>query len=212
MSDADRVLSQLIHDLRTPLGIAHGYLRLVRDQKLTSAEEREKALAGTQQALSTISRLCADASGFLDGALDGGDTPPIRAGAGALIERVSTVVQAEGVTIRSVAIPDGSIAAGTSLDRLGEAIARLLLARKERPAGAVVRFGAAGGELIFEWTAQDEVGPVRASVDDRPFDPWQSRLGLSVALAHRIVTHLGGRVWTRDGTTAVGLPLESGDS
>ena len=212
MSDADRVLSQLIHDLRTPLGIAHGYLRLVRDQRLTSPEEREKALAGTQQALSTISRLCADASGFLDGALEGGDAPAIRAAAGALIERVSAVVQAEGVAIRSVAIPDGSIAAGTSLDRLGDAVARLLLARKKRPAAAHVRIGAAGGELAFEWATQDEVGPVRASEDERPFDPWQSRLGLSVALAHRIVTHLGGRVWTRDGTIAVGLPLEIGDS
>lgn len=212
MSDADRVLSQLIHDLRTPLGIAHGYLRLVRDQRLTSPEEREKALAGTQQALSTISRLCADASGFLDGALDGGDAPSIRAAAGALADRVSAVVQAADVGARSVAIPDGSIAAGTSLDRLAEAIGRLLLARRERPAGVVVRIGAAGGELRFEWAAQDEVGPVRASQDERPFDPWQSRLGLSVALAHRIVTHLGGRVWTRDGTTGVGLPLESGDS
>lgn len=211
MSDADRVLSQLIHDLRTPLGVAHGYLRLVRDQRLTSSEEREKALAGTQQALSTISRLCADASGFLDGGLDG-EAPPVRAAAGALAERVSAVVQAEGIAVRSVAIPDGSISAGTSLDRLADAVSRLLLAKKTRPAGAVVRIGAGGGELTFDWAAQDEVGPVRASVDERPFDPWQSRLGLSVALAHRIVTHLGGRVWTRDGTTGVGLPLESGDS
>jgi signal transduction histidine kinase len=211
MSDVERVLSQLIHDLRTPLGVAHGYLRMVRDQKLAAPEDREKALAGTQQALSTMSRLCADASAFLDGGASG-DGPAVRAAAAALAERVSAVVHESGIMVRSVAIPDGSISAGTSLDRLADAIGRLLLARKERPAGAIVRIGAAGGELTFDWGGQDEVGPVRASMDEQPFDPWQSRQGLSVALAHRIVTNLGGRVWTRDGTTGIGLPMETGDS
>jgi signal transduction histidine kinase len=211
MSDAERVLSQLIHDLRTPLGVAHGYLRMVRDQRLGSPEQREKALAGTQLALGTISRLCADASAFLD---DGpaGDTAAARTPARTLVERVSAVVHEAGVPVRSVVIPDGSIAAGTSLDRLVDAVGRLLLARKERPAGAGVRIGAANGELTFDWAVQDEVGPVHASTDERTFDPWESRQGLSVALAHRIVTRLGGRVWTRSGTTGVGLPLESGDS
>jgi len=208
MSDVERVLSQLIHDLRTPLGIAHGYLRMLQDQRLASPEDREKALAGTQQALGTMSRLCADASAFLDDAA----ASPVRSPALALTERVSAVVQEAGVPVRSVAIPDGSIRAGTSLDRLADAIGRLLIARKAPPAGLGVRIGAANGELTFDWAAQDEVGPVRASMDERPFDPWESRQGLSVALAHRIVTHLGGRVWIRDGTTGIGLPLETGHS
>jgi signal transduction histidine kinase len=211
MSDAERVLSLLIHDLRTPLGVATGYLRLVRDQRLASPEERDRALTGMHHALGTISRLCSDASAFLDDG-QGPQAPASRVAASTLAERVSAVVQAAGIAVRSVAIPDGKVAAGTSLDRLADAIGRLLMGRKDFPAGLAVRIGAGGGELTFDWAAQDEVGAVRASMDQRPFDPWQSRQGLSVALAHRIVTHLGGRVWTLDGTTGIGLPLETRDT
>jgi signal transduction histidine kinase len=48
---------------------------------------------------------------------------------------------------------------------------------------------------------------------EQPFDPWQSSMGLGVALAHRLVTALGGRVWIAgDGLAlALSLPMETGN-
>src|SRR3954470_12600639 len=118
MTDAERVLAALIHDVRTPLGVAHGYLRLVRTDKLPSAEDRERALAGTQDALAKISRLCQEAGGFLEDARPG----PARASARQLSERVAAVLAERGVAVAAPELPEGTINVGTSVDRAADAI------------------------------------------------------------------------------------------
>ena len=95
MTDAERVLAVLIHDVRTPLGVAHGYLRLVRTDKLPSPEDRDRALAGTQDALAKISRLCQDAGGFLEDPRPGA----VRAPARQLADRVAAVLAERGVAV-----------------------------------------------------------------------------------------------------------------
>jgi signal transduction histidine kinase len=126
MTDAERVLAVLIHDVRTPLGVAHGYLRLVRADKLPSPEDRERALAGTQDALAKISRLCQEAGGFLEDPRPG----TARASARQLSERVAAVLADRGVAVGALEPPDGSINVGTSMDRAAEAIATLLSRRR----------------------------------------------------------------------------------
>src|SRR5215204_2598840 len=105
MTDAERVLAVLIHDVRTPLGVAHGYLRLVRTDKLPTAEDRDRALAGTQDALAKISRICQDAGGFLEEPPTGGAPAPARQ----LAERVAAVLAERGVSVGGLAPPDGSV-------------------------------------------------------------------------------------------------------
>jgi signal transduction histidine kinase len=61
MTDTERILQALLHDVRTPLGVAQGYLRLLREQRLETPEERERALSGASEALGRISRLCDEA-------------------------------------------------------------------------------------------------------------------------------------------------------
>ena len=51
MTDAERVLRILLHDLRTPIGVAQGYLRMMQDGRLTEAAETERAVAKALQAL-----------------------------------------------------------------------------------------------------------------------------------------------------------------
>jgi signal transduction histidine kinase len=210
MTDAERVLSVLIHDLRTPLGVAHGYLRLIRGNKLPSADDRDKALASTQDALARISRLCQDASGFLEetsGAAAG------RTSASDLAGRVSVALAERGVTIADPPEVVGSVEVGASVDRAAEAIATLLAIRCGRTAAAVVTVQGTPGELRFD------CGPAGANrvldAAAQPFDPWRVAPGLSVALAHRLVVALGGRVWTaKDGLAlALSLPrMESGNA
>jgi K+-sensing histidine kinase KdpD len=66
--EIEKILGRLIHDLRTPLGVAMGYVRLIKDDRLASAEERDRALANTIEALGRIWRLCEEAEGSLTAA------------------------------------------------------------------------------------------------------------------------------------------------
>src|SRR3954452_13626952 len=143
MTDAERVLAVLIHDVRTPLGVAHGYLRLVRTDKLPSAEDRERALAGTQDALAKISRLCQEAGGFLEDAPPG----PARGSARQLSERVAAVLAERGVAVAAPELPEGTINVGTSVDRAADAIATLLSLRAGRTPGIVARIDAGAAAL-----------------------------------------------------------------
>jgi signal transduction histidine kinase len=211
MTDAERVLAVLIHDVRTPLGVAHGYLRLVRSDKLPSPEDRERALAGTQDALARISRLCQDAGGFLEDPQAG----TARASARQLADRVVAVLADRGVRVGDVELPEGSVNVGTSIDRAADAIATLLSLRTGRTPGSVARIEGTVEALRFACGPAAGGTPGAAlDGDERPFDPWQPSQGLGVALAHRLITALGGRVWTAGHglALAVSLPMETGNA
>jgi signal transduction histidine kinase len=51
MTDAERVLQILLHDLRTPIGVAQGYLRMMQDGRLTEAADTERAVTKALQRL-----------------------------------------------------------------------------------------------------------------------------------------------------------------
>ena len=65
--DAEKALNLLIHDLRAPLSVAQGYLRLLHQNRLDSDADRQRALAQTMEALGRISRLCDDAAAYVAG-------------------------------------------------------------------------------------------------------------------------------------------------
>lgn len=211
MTDAERALAVLIHDVRTPLGVAHGYLRLVRGDKLPTPEERDRALAGTQDALARISRLCQDASAFLE------DPPGPGAGRAPAVQlaaRVAAVLAERGMAVPETPAAAGTVAVGTSVDRTAEAIATLLAARAGKSPGAVVTIEGGPEALRFAcWTGnRDGAAGSAAPAGTQPFDPWQTSHGLGVIVAHRMVTALGGRVWSGDNGLALALamPMETG--
>ena len=211
MTDAERVLAVLIHDVRTPLGVAHGYLRLVRTDKLPSPEDRDRALAGTQDALAKIHACARTRAGSSRIRRPGA----VRAPARQLADRVAAVLAERGVAVSELEPPDGSVNVGTSVDRAAEAIATLLSLRAGRTPGIVARIDGTAAALRFACgpAADGAPGPALDG-DERPFDPWHSPQGLGVALAHRLITALGGRVWTAgDGLAlALAMPMESGNA
>ncbi len=196
MTEAERVLDLLIHDLRTPLGVAHGYLRLIREQRLTTADDRERAFAGTQQALARISRLCEEASAFL---AEPAGTAPGRAGVTLLVDRVTAHLREHGVSITAAA--DGSAATmivGAGVDRLAEAVSTVLRAMA-RSAPDGVRVETSERELRFVTTADPRV---------TAFDPWRGH-GLAVPLACRLIASVGGRVAGETaGAPTIAFPVE----
>jgi hypothetical protein len=207
MTDAERVLSLLIHDLRTPLGVAHGYLRLIRSDKLPTPDDRDRALASTQEALATISRLCAEASAFVAGELE----QTGRAPATALVERVASALSARGVPLTSAEPASGQATVGTSLDRAGDAIAALLGTGAKKGLAATALVQPVDGELRFACGPTPAPDPAALAGEGTPFDPWAASQGLTVVLAHRLLIGLGGRAWiSGDGrTVALSVRMET---
>ena len=195
MTDAERVLNLLIHDVRTPLGVAHGYLRLIREQRLTTPDDRDRALASTQQALGRISRLCEEASGFL---AEPTGAVPVRTSIAPLLERVVAQLREHGVTMTAPAIAGTStMTVGAGVDRLAEAVSTVLRAMaRNAPDG--VRVETSGAELRFIAAAGSHGGP---------FDPWRGH-GLAVPLACRLIASVGGRVGDAAGAPAIAFPVE----
>jgi signal transduction histidine kinase len=202
MTDAERVLNLLIHDLRTPLGVAHGYLRLIREQRLTTTDDRERALVGTQQALGRISRLCEEASAFL---ASPGEAAQVRASGTLIVDRVVAQLRGRGIEPRQVAAEAAgrvTMRVGAGVERLAEAVTTVL-ATTAGESGSAVRIETEGAELRF--VAAAETPPRAGAV---PFDPWRGH-GLAIPLACRLVESVGGRVASEQaGALTIVFPVE----
>ena len=76
-----QVLNTVAHEIRTPLAVSQGYLKLYLDGRLTNAEDQRRAFQQTREALGTLATLCNDMSKV--SALSEKPSP-------ALLERVAT--------------------------------------------------------------------------------------------------------------------------
>src|SRR6188508_3363326 len=55
-----QVLNTLAHEIRTPLAVSQGYLKLLIDGRLTNADDSRRAMEQTRQALGALATLCVD--------------------------------------------------------------------------------------------------------------------------------------------------------
>lgn len=83
-----QVLNTLAHEIRTPLAVSQGYLKLYVDGRLTTPDDQRRALMQTREALGVIAGLCADMSKV--SALSEAATP-------ALAERLDTSALVAGL-------------------------------------------------------------------------------------------------------------------
>jgi hypothetical protein len=58
--DLAQVLNTLAHEIRTPLAVSQGYLKLFLDGRLKDADETRKAMEQTRQALGALATYCMD--------------------------------------------------------------------------------------------------------------------------------------------------------
>jgi signal transduction histidine kinase len=208
-ADLIRAFNLLIHDLRAPLSVANGYLRLLREDRLPSPEDRDRAFGQTTDALGRISRLCADASTLVhsyEAAPPAGTRVPARL----LADQVSQAIQ-EQLPASIQSIPDNGMLRLASLDTVAGAIAAIVTAVagvRPRPDRRVT-IDACDEELRVLLGAADDhrllvEGPRQA------FDPWRGH-GLAIPCACRTVERNGGTVWAidgRQGVVGMALPLE----
>jgi len=57
-----QVLNTLAHEIRTPLAVSQGYVKLYLDGRLTNADDQRRAFEQTRTALGTLHTLCMDMS------------------------------------------------------------------------------------------------------------------------------------------------------
>ena len=208
--EIEKVLSLLIHDVRTPLGVAMGYVRLLKDLRLSTPEERDRALTRTITALGAIWRLCEEADGFL--APHFRNSPGI-VRAAALVDRLSTRIGPQRVQ-RAPGEADDHLFLRTTAgaDQLADAIDT-----------AASKLGRLHDDDRVFLTVEASATELRLVADDRarmgepvpmmaPVDPWQNGHGLGLPLACHVIGCASGRVLTSadpPGRVLITFPLES---
>ena len=211
VADIERLMQLLMHDIRSPLGVAQGYVSLLGGQTL-SADDRVRALRGVTDAIARISGLVDDVASLL-----APDETEGRWGfvdATMLCERVTIEAGRRGMHVASRDVCDGvRVRVGTSVDRLAEGITVVLRPPEKAHRGpvtpmtlAISRDEKELGFRIGRTGSLHSRGPELVE-----FDP--ATIGSVEHLkAHRQITSLQGRVWRKVGESracGVTLPLSA---
>lgn len=208
--DLDRALHLLVHDVRAPLSVAHGYLRLLRERRLASEAERERALAQAAESLGRISQICDDALAYA--ALKAHAAGPI-----ATVDAAEVFGQIAGHLAAGPAIDEPALPSTASLrvatpNDLVDAVCTVVLAvwqRYRRRPEVRLRASVTDAEMILLVGLPQEWDALGAGASDA-FDPWKGGHGLALPRACGVLALAGGRVWGMTGSHATGiaLPLE----
>jgi light-regulated signal transduction histidine kinase (bacteriophytochrome) len=197
-----------IHDLRAPLGVAQGYLRLLQQNKLEAEAERERALAQTMEALGRIGRLCEDANAFIaEPASTAGPVSTLQVAD--LVEQVQAAcaVRCPGLSVGAAGNALSGVVSAAHLDRVVQSLAVIFCAVRRATRNQSVRVSVLeeGKEARF-LLGCDEDRTALLSRSAEEFDPWRGGHGIALPLACRTVTDAGGRIWTfADGRGAIGI-------
>jgi len=206
------MMHRLLHDLRTPLGVAQGYLRLIRDGSLKTDADRDRALDQAASALGQVTRMFQEVAGYLDEEANAGRTPASAAAFAGRVEAVARehgfdVVQ-DGVETDAVMdLPFGLSASAGAVVRVFES------AMRRRPTGTstLLRVSASDAELQFVASSEAAQGQPESPAEikeikkTRPFDPWREP-GLDVALACERIARASGEIRS-DQASADGLAI-----
>ena len=213
--DISSVLHVLAHELRTPAGIAQGYLRMLLDEKLTEPADRRRALEQTQKALARVSELTAESSRLARWLQEQHGPPRASLDARALIARVVSEAGVEPpVRVKGDVAPSGVAIPTADDDALTAAIVSMVrvTARemKNQPCAIEVRLN--GNRtidvLIGSEPQLDALASGPDAPDAAPLALERGGVGLSMLMAAAILETHGGRHWTVGGLrTTVGIRL-----
>jgi len=221
-----RAISLAVHELRTPVTVVAGYLRmLLREQAGPLSEKQKKMLEEADRSCSRLGALVAEMSEF--GKLEGGELALANQEfdlAALAVELASGLHDGvdRGVQLESQAPAATEIRVAGDRTRIAAAVKALMQsAVRERvePGILSVRCFVAGHDKAARWAVL-AVGDEAAMPDlegaalEPPdaFDEWRGGLGLALPVARRVIEKHGGAVWCARGpaaraTAALRLPL-----
>ena len=93
-----QVLNTVAHEIRTPLAVSQGYLKLYLDGRLTNPDDQRRAFQQTREALGTLATLCNDMSKV--SALSEKPSPALleRVATAQFVERLKSASEVEGAS------------------------------------------------------------------------------------------------------------------
>jgi signal transduction histidine kinase len=207
--DADqvsRLLSLTSHELRSPLGVIRGYLKLLEKQDGTLTDQQKQVIAASLRASDRMAELLVEVSAFAH--LHCGDTPldkrPMTVAA-----LVDTVVAEQAARETGRAVERGAIPEATLLID-----ARLVTTALRSVAAAVAAAGRITDQSEPPAVRLDVAGaPLSGDITEVPLNMLRGGLGLRLPLAAAILEAHNGRIAEvhidgRLAGMAVWLPLQ----
>lgn len=214
--DISDILHVLAHELRTPVGIAHGYVRLLLDERIGEAADRRRALEQTQKALARLTALSHETTSLA--AWYERDEPGAqgRVTVREFVERLAAAEFAHPLTIEAPPVPGSLLLRGHDLPGVTDAVAGLVRATAREVRGETCRVSfhvadrhvdvLAGPESQLAALAQGPDAPAAG-----PIALERGGLGLTLIHAALVLDAHGAQQWTQNGsrqTAGIRLPLE----
>lgn len=219
-----QALSLAVHELRTPVTVVAGYLRmLLREQAGPLTAKQQKMLEEADRSCGRIAALVAEMSDL--GKLEGGrivmGSQELDISA-LLLELAGNMQQGRErdvqLELHGVARP---VVITGDRARLAAALTALMHAAvRERGTPGVIRAECSvvtdtdPGWVVVAIGDASVVGPLAAAARPAPpaFDEWRGGLGLVLPIARRVIEAHGGALWSADdaqsrGASALRLPL-----
>lgn len=207
-----KLLSLAVHELRTPITVVAGYIRMVLKERAGPiSEQQRKLLEEAEKSCGKLSALVAEMS----------DLSHLEEGSGAvnrssfdLAEVLRDVVAAiPELPDRSVAVAlegaDHPVPLAGDATRLRAALASLVSALRREIVNSdrlIVRHVGSGKMAILAIGDPGQIDRVAAADPStlERFDEWRGGSGLSLAIARRVITQHGGALFSPPGDGKAG--------
>ena len=211
------ILHVLAHELRTPVGIAHGYVRLLLEDRLPGEADRRRALEQMQKALARLSDLSHETTALAAWYELPSDANPSEARA--IIEGVRSASYEFPVDFNTSAVTNGTIHTRDAA-RLTSALADIVraTARELRGQACAVSMRVQDRRLELLAGRPADVAGLAAgprAADSGPLILERGGLGLALVHAAVVLDAHGAERWALKGsrqTAGIRLPLEERQS
>lgn len=214
--DINDILHVLAHELRTPVGIAHGYVRLLLEDRLPGEADRRRALEQMQKALGRLSDLSHETTALAVWYEQETTANHRHSAARAIIDGVQSASYEFPVSFETPQIADAATVRTPDAARLTNALVDVVRATarelRGQPCAVLMRVQDQRLELLSgrsEQLAGLAAGPDAA--DSGPLILERGGLGLALVHAAAVLDAHGAERWALKGsrqTAGIRLPLE----
>jgi len=214
--DISNLLHVLAHELRTPVGIEQGYLRLLLDERFSEAADRRRAIEQTQKALARVTELTADSSRLARWLEEEPACPRTSIDTYALLTRVMSEAGIEPAHATLDVSPSTIAIATIDADALAAALVSVVKATvrelRNEPCAMAARVSENTLDVLIG--QQDRLDALASGPDAPGAGPLgleRGGVGLSLVIAAAVLENHQAQQWTVDGlrtTVGIRFPFE----